>query len=266
MATLEKVQTLFEAGKYGEVIVAVWLEVEEERAKDDPEIPELCAIRAECHWMCGEWRDALKWAVRAGESPRAKQVLTKARILSEAVANLDRGRAIATGIGVFLVVVDEKGDPLLRRRLEKDSLYGQDLSGKWEMTGGGMELAHFLDIRQEPDISPYQLPILRALSQELEEEAGLLLTRNPFAVLAMVSTCLYRVYEREGDPRTTIDLALSIPVPFSAFEQTETFRELMTRGGLMFVPRDKLSEIEIVSPRTRFLIEGALKINNLIRS
>ena len=133
-------------------------------------------------------------------------------ILAEAEANLGRGRAVATGIGVFLVVVNEKGDPLLRRRLEKDSLYGQDLSGKWEMTGGGMELSHFEQAdSQEPAVSRYQRPALQALAQELEEEAGLKLDDNEWFPLVMVPAFLCRKYERDGNPRTTIDLAFSTP-------------------------------------------------------
>ncbi len=186
------------------------------------------------------------------------------RILAEAAVNLGRGRAAATGIGVFLVVVNEKGDPLLRRRLEKDSLYGQDLSGKWEMTGGGMDIAHFTDAdSQEPQISRYHRPILQTFMQELAEEAGLKLVGE--FPMVMAPAFLYREYEREGNPRTTIDLAFSIPVPLSAFEQTETFREFMAKGGLMFVPRNKLGEIDIVSPRTRFLIEQALNFWDLLQ-
>jgi len=185
-------------------------------------------------------------------------------VVAEARANLERGRAAATGIGLFLVVIDDDGNPLLRRRLEEDSLYGQDLRGKWEMTGGGMELSHFADAAsQEPAISRYVRPILETLAQELEEEAGLKLTGS-FPLL-MAPAFLYREYEREGDPRTTIDLAFSTPISLEAFEQTGMFHELMEKGGLMFVPRDKLGEIEIVSPRTRFLIEQALKVWDLIR-
>lgn len=185
------------------------------------------------------------------------------RILAEVKANLGRGRAPATGIGVFLVVVNDKGNPLLRRRLEQDSLYGQDLSGRWEMTGGGMELAHFENAQaQEPQVSRYVRPIIQALAQELEEEAGLKLVRA-FRLL-MAPAFLYREYEREGEPRVTIDVALSIPAPFSVFEQTLEFQKLMDKGGLMFVPRDKLGEVEIVSPRTRFLIEKALELNDIV--
>ena len=186
------------------------------------------------------------------------------RILAEAEANLERGRAAATGIGLFLVVIDEQGNPLLRRRLEQDSLYGQDLSGKWEMTGGGMELVHLEKAEsQEPEISRYVRPVLQTLAQELEEEAGLKLTGS--FPLVMTPAFIYREYEREGEPRTSIDLAFSTPIPLTAFEQTRVFHELMEKDGLMFVPRDKLGEIDIVSPRTRFLIEQALKVWDLIR-
>jgi len=91
---------------------------------------------------------------------------------------LKKGRAVATGIGVFAVVVKE-GAPLLRRRIEEDSLYGQDLSGKWEMTGGGVELPQFKVKLGPESLSNYQQSIFVCLQQELSEEAGLKLLSLP---------------------------------------------------------------------------------------
>jgi len=58
---------------------------------------------------------------------------TKERILAECRKNLERGRAVATGIGLFVAMVNEEKKVLLRRRLEKDSLLGLTfpVNGKW---------------------------------------------------------------------------------------------------------------------------------------
>jgi len=187
------------------------------------------------------------------------------QILAECKRTLERGRAVATGIGVFAVIIDGSGRPLLRRRLEKDSLYGQDLSGKWEMTGGGAENPHF-KIKEGPvGLSGYQLPIFHCLRQELEEEAGLRLLQLP-QPLALVPAWLWREYEdpKTKEKRISVDLALSVPITmsFNYLEEMPEFQKKWNanKGELIFVPAEKLSEIDIVSPRTRFLIEEALKL------
>ena len=186
----------------------------------------------------------------------------KEQILAECEKSLERGRAVATGIGVFAVVVNEAG-PLLRRRVEKDSLYGQDLSGKWEMTGGGAELPHFT-VKPGPEgLSNYQQSIFACLQQELQEEAGLKLLRLP-QPLTLVPAWLWRPYEdkERKEQRISIDLAFSVLLAWGDgyLEETIEFHEKFQKGELMFVPAKKLSEIDIVSPRTRFLIEEPLKL------
>ena len=182
------------------------------------------------------------------------------KILAECERNLKKGRAVATGIGVFAVVISEVG-PLLRRRLEKDSLYGQDLSGKWEMIGGGVEISHF---QVKP--ADYQQVIFECLKEELREEAGLKLLRLPrlgSQPLALIPAWLWRPYtdKESGEERITIDLAFSVPLRWQGgfLEETSEFKKKLQRGELMFIPVKELPNIDIVSPRTRFLIEQALK-------
>lgn len=179
------------------------------------------------------------------------------KIIVECRKNLGRERAVATGIGVFAVIINGAGDPLLRRRTEKDSLFGQDLSGKWEMTGGGAEISHFKNIPGVTVASSYQQQIFICLRQELKEEAGLMLRDLP-EPLTLIPAWLWR----ETDSGIIIDLAFSVLIEMSNqyIEETPEFMEKITRGELMFVPRKKLPSIDIVSPRTRFLIQEALRI------
>ena len=98
-----------------------------------------------------------------------------AKILFECQETLKRGRAVATGIGVFAVVINKAGNPLLRKRIETDSLFQEDLSGKWELIGGGVKLAHFMAETGPED----ERAIFACLEQELMEEAGLKLISLP---------------------------------------------------------------------------------------
>ncbi|MBU0546778.1 hypothetical protein KKA72_01125 [Patescibacteria group bacterium] len=70
------------------------------------------------------------------------------KILENCRKNLKRRRAVATGIGVFAAVMQE-GKILLRLRKEQGSLYGKDLSGSWELPGGGVELNDFKKTTQK---------------------------------------------------------------------------------------------------------------------
>lgn len=178
------------------------------------------------------------------------------KILAECKKNLERGRAVATGIGVFTVLIkmDEKveGFPrslqiLLRRRLEKDSLLGADLSGKWEMTGGGVELAHF-----QGSPSPYQVAILAALMQELKEEAGLVLATAFPKYSFLIPAWLF------NDAKGIIDLAFVTPIPWRWVRETDESRQKFQSGEIRFFHPEELSKIEIVSPRTSFLIKEAI--------
>ncbi len=184
------------------------------------------------------------------------------KILSECQKNLEKDRAVATGIGMFAVIYNYSGELLLRRRLEKDSLLSQDLSGKWEMIGGGAELPHFT-LKIGPDsLSKYQQAIFACLAQELDEEAGLKLLNLPQPLL-LIPAWFWKEYKdtKTEEERIVIDLAFSMPIPMHRgyLEETQEFSKKFQRGELMFVPKEELPNIEIISPRTRFLIEQALE-------
>jgi 8-oxo-dGTP pyrophosphatase MutT (NUDIX family) len=176
--------------------------------------------------------------------------------LDQCEKNLECGRAIATGIGMFaaLIKLDEKvqGSPrspqiLLRRREENNSLLGADLSGKWEMIGGGVEIAHF-----QGNPVPYQVAVLAVLTQELKEEAGLSLA----TALPPYSFLIPAWYF--GEDKGIIDLAFVMPISWKYATETDDSREKFRKGDIRFFRPDELDKIEIISPRTRFLIKKAL--------
>lgn len=181
------------------------------------------------------------------------------QILAEAKANLERGRAAATGIGVFVAVIrreegyqGEDGSPapkpvvniLLRRRQEKGSLLGDDLSEKWELPGGGVELADF-------EVGDYISAVLNALRRELREETGLEFSWKSSTIQLLPAW----IFNRD---RGIIDLASVTVLPFSMFDMTQDYRTKQDRGEVKFFPIKDLGRIEIVSPRMRYLINAAL--------
>ena len=179
------------------------------------------------------------------------------QIQAECKKNLECGRAIATGIGVFaaLIKMDEKAEEfprlpqiLLRQRPEKDSLFSEDLSGKWEMTGGGVELAHF-----EDSSSPYQAAILAVLMQELKEETGLVFFATSLPEFFFLIPAW--IFNRE---KGILDLAFVIPIPWKDVKETDEFKQKIEKGEVRFFRSEELGKIEIVCPRIRFLINEAI--------
>ncbi|MDP2820640.1 MAG: hypothetical protein Q8O39_00330, partial [bacterium] len=126
--------------------------------------------------------------------------------------NLEKGRAGATGIGVFAAIIDEgsAGMPrriLLRERKEKGSLYGQDLSGKKELPGGGMELGDFILNHEHPDLDVrYTGAFFRRLCEEIKEETEMILYSAPDWPYKLLPASIFK----DGK----IDLAFVIVIPF----------------------------------------------------
>ncbi len=180
-------------------------------------------------------------------------------ILAKVRENLERGRAVATGIGVFAAVIEitepqqdeysglssARGKQiLLRRRLEEGSLFGQDLSGRWELPGGGVELADF-----EP--GKYLSAVVNTLRRELQEETGLNLSED----LSPSQLFPAWIFNRE---RSTIDLAFVTILYASSVEETNEYRAFLNAGDVRFFRLEDLGSIEIVSQRMRYLITTAL--------
>lgn len=181
------------------------------------------------------------------------------KILAECRRNLERGRAVATGIGVFAAFIEELdrvvGDArklriLLRQRpeAEKTSLISAgNFAGKWEMIGGGVDLANF-----EVGGSQYQGAIYEALVHEIREEAGLeFRTLPPFHVLLPAW--------HFNNARGVVDLAFAVAIPKEYAVPTPEFDRKIRMGELKFFSREDLGQVEIASQRFRFLINAALE-------
>lgn len=153
--------------------------------------------------------------------------------------NLRKGRAIATGIGIFVAAIVD-GKILLRKRVEQDSLYQKNLSGKWELPGGGLEL---LDFPQDP--SDYQKAVLNCLAREMKEETGFnLADLNPALLPAWLS--------KEG----LIDLAFVSSVV--KISETARSKEMLRNNEIAWFDTDRINKVDITSPRMKFLIQQAI--------
>ncbi len=165
------------------------------------------------------------------------------QILENCRKNLERERAIATGIDVFAAVFDSSGrNILLRQRLERGSLYGQDLSGKWELIGGGVEIDDFT--------ADYTEVIFNCLERELSEEAGLELIKLPDPI-PMLPAWLSK--------NNLIDLAFVVPLHFNKkdVKTGPNHFDMWDKGQVKFFPED-IDNVNIVSPRMKFMITQAL--------
>ena len=159
---------------------------------------------------------------------------------------MGKGRAIATGIGTFLAVYDIDKKILLRTRMEKGSdIYDKDLSGKWELPGGGVELNDFEDSCGDAIVS--------TLTRELLEEAGLKLIELPRPIQ------MYPAWLKKDN---IIDLAFVVPMFFRGdwVEITKSWSDLKEKNLIRFFSMEEVKKIEITSPRMRFLIETAFSV------
>lgn len=181
------------------------------------------------------------------------------KILVECKKNLERGRAVATGRGVFAVIIVE-GDRvveqprqfrvLLRRRPEAENtslISGGNFSGKWELPGGGMELKDL-----QVSAGKYQGDIYETLVNELGEEAGLhLVSLPPFFVMIPASYF--------NEERGIADEANAVVLSIRDVVETPKYDKKVKGGELRFFSPEEIGRIEIVSQRFRFLISRALE-------
>ena len=152
-------------------------------------------------------------------------VIDVEEVLRNCRKNLDKGRAVATGIGVFAAIFEQKSLPdriaftfpykiFLRKRIEKESLYNKDLSGNWELPGGGVEIGDFGD-----DPTDYMKAVFNTLQRELMEEGGLELTKMESPLLMLPAWLL------KGN---LIDLAFIVLIPRGFVRETPRFQEKLS--------------------------------------
>lgn len=168
--------------------------------------------------------------------------VNKSKVLENCGKNLDKGRAVATGIGIFTAVVKDK-KILLRVRQEKGSLYDKDLSGNWELIGGGTEIKDFDD--------HYTGAIFHTINRELPEESGLLL--NSLGIpIAMFPAWLCK--------NDIIDLAFVVLLPWNKVQETDQYWKLLSSGQLGFFTKEEADKLNIVSPRMKRMISDAFSM------
>jgi 8-oxo-dGTP pyrophosphatase MutT (NUDIX family) len=173
------------------------------------------------------------------------------KIINKANENIKKGVVIATGIGVFAAISDGT-NILLRRRVEKESpIYPKDLSGKWELPGGAMELN---DLGEE-----YSSSFRNTLIREVEEETGLKIADVPKIVL------LPAVLKRSSIEKLgLIDFAFVVPIlyPISytmyVKYNTPEYEAKLKKGEIRWIPIKKIDKVEIVSERMKYLLNIAI--------
>ena len=168
-----------------------------------------------------------------------------AKILKNCIKNLTRGRAIATGIGFFVAIVDGE-KILLRTRTETGSLFGNDLSGKWELPGGGMEIKDMKYINYSA--GNYYQPVFNTISREALEEVFL-------EIIQIEDKRVIPAYLFKND---TIDLAHVAIVPLSSIKKTPSFEELLLKGEVKFFSKEEVQNLDFASQRMKYMAVEAL--------
>jgi 8-oxo-dGTP pyrophosphatase MutT (NUDIX family) len=177
--------------------------------------------------------------------------LEKERILEKVEEALRVKRAIATGIGIFGAIFNADFQTiLLRRRIEKRSLISsKDLTGKWELPGGAVELSDFDDT--------YQGVIINALSREIKEETGLEMKVSP--EFSHFVPLLPAILKRSSIEKfNIIDWAFVVPISVRRIQITPEYQRKINEEKIKWISLGDVGKIEIVSKRMRYLIDLAI--------
>ena len=159
---------------------------------------------------------------------------------TNSLKKLDQNRAVST-LGIFARVrIGAK--VLVIKRQEEGSLFNEDLRGKYEIPGGGVEV---FDFEEE-----YQSAIILALERELLEEAGLQLIPEKLGDIKLIPAWL----GKDG----VIDAAFVIDVPECAVKKTKKFRQLIKDKLIQWITYQDLRELNFVSKRMRFMVLNGL--------
>jgi 8-oxo-dGTP pyrophosphatase MutT (NUDIX family) len=161
---------------------------------------------------------------------------------------LQKGKGIATGIGIFAAILKEN-KILLRQRVEKESLiYGKDLSGKWELPGGGVELGDFGE--------DYQSAIKNALAREIREETGLEIDIEKVPIVLLPAVLKKSSIEK----LSLIDWAFVVPIDIEFTKVTKEYERKIETGEIRWFPINEIDRLEIVSERMKYLISISIAL------
>ena len=167
------------------------------------------------------------------------------RVVEKCRENLKRGRAVATGIGIFFRIHDGSKQ-LMRIRTERGSpIDNRDYSGKLELIGGGVEVKDF--------DTDYQSAIISTARREMMEEAGLELVNLPDIKLTPAWALIAK--------SNAIDLAFVMDVPFSSVKTTQLYDRLIEEKNLRwfsFQELQDLKEEDFISRRMTYLVRKSV--------
>jgi 8-oxo-dGTP pyrophosphatase MutT (NUDIX family) len=160
---------------------------------------------------------------------------------------LKEGKAVAIRIGIFGAILMRDGKILLRRREEKGSIAGADLSGKWELPGGTIELS---DLGED-----YQGAIKSALKREIKEETGLEIDMDSIPIVVLLPAVLKK---SSIEKRNLIDWAFVVPISAGSVRATSKYFELEKNKEIAWIEFEGVKKIEIVGERMKYLVNIAI--------
>jgi 8-oxo-dGTP pyrophosphatase MutT (NUDIX family) len=168
------------------------------------------------------------------------------KILGNVEKLLKEGRVVTT-VGIFGAIFDKNNKILLHKRVEKDSLiYQQDLSGKWELIGGGVELD---DLGED-----YQSAIKNTLAREVREETGLEINAEKMDIILLPAVLNRSLIEE----RNLIDWAFVVPIDAESIITTQEYKRRLETGEIRWFTIVEVKLLEIVSKRMKYLLDIAI--------
>ncbi|MDD4531509.1 MAG: hypothetical protein PHH21_02250 [Candidatus Pacebacteria bacterium] len=158
--------------------------------------------------------------------------------------NLDKGKAVLTGIGI-IVRIRNGGKFLVTVRESKESITGKDLSGLVQLITSAMLASDFtLSVKGD-----FQGPLRLAITRGLRN-FGMSL-RHDVSLNHLIPA--FSLIEEKG-VQNQIDGAFVVDIPFESIETGKLFDQLIENGTLKWVNLGEIrEELEFIGPRMKFL-------------
>ena len=171
-------------------------------------------------------------------------------VVEKCLENLEKDKAVFTGMGIFFIVVSESGEyNLISRRDTKESITGGDLSGKFQLIGGSMTLS---DLLKGEGYQGAAISVIKRTAERI----GLVLKKEDITMPPMFPAFAFIAEKKAGggEVQNQIDVAFSVRLPICLFRETPKFEELLEKNDLMWVDQLELRKnVEFISERMKFL-------------